>query len=117
MLQQFLKIQIHNTKDFISIIQLNLSNFNIFTDFINRLNEFETFYWFIDRVFNVKTSKIQKIFQNKTITALTQLRSIQQHLQSIELKEKQLERQKLMISKQEEISKDFKTILIEQKKS
>lgn len=116
-LDNFMKLEIHDTKELKDVIHHYLPKNDIFAEYEKILVDFEALDLFLNRVFINKKSKIQKIFKENVISSITQLGSIKQHVQINESKQEQLMNQRKLMEKQEQITKDLKEQLSEQKKS
>lgn len=116
-LDNFLKLEIHDTKELKNAIHQYLPTNIIFEEYEKNLAEFESFDSFINKVFKKSKSKIQKIFKENTITSITQLASIKQHVQLTESKQEQIANQQKLMEKQDQITNDLKKQLLDQKRA
>ena len=87
------KVEIHNTKQLINVLQANLPNIEAFSDYMVALAEIEKIESFIIKAFNIKKTGIQIAFEKKIKEAQNHLISIQRNVQSMEYTGKQLESQ------------------------
>lgn len=116
-LQRFIQLEIHDIKELRNALKNNLNNDCLasLSNYLQSLDDFEAFDSFISQAINIQTNtKIQKIFRSKATIAISQLNLIKQHVQTMELREKDLKNQKELLRKQEQITQDLRSRLDDQ---
>lgn len=106
------RIKIQNTKELKNVLLENLPKkyLSLFSNYFISLEDFEAFEFFVCQALNIRScEKIQKMLTAKINDAKKQINLINHYIQTDELRRKDLENLKILLSKQEQMTTNFQT--------